>query len=156
MGYPFEFGFVVFNSFMYSTWRDTMPMPKQGEQTLGGHAVTAIGYDNTRRAFRIKNSWGADWKDKGHFWMPYDFITNPEYCSDFWMLTGITPAETPVPTPTNITSVVDLKKVFKVRKYINCLRKDEMVLLGKEMGLNTDTAKTKAQNLAIVAGGLGL
>ncbi len=156
LGRPFEFGFIVYSSFMYGTWRDTMPMPSANEGTLGGHAVAAIGYDDTRKAFRIKNSWGRNWKDGGHFWMPYEFITNTRHCSDFWMLEKISPAAAPVPTPANITSVVNLKNVFTDKKQIGCLRKQEVVSIGKEMGLNTDIEKTKAQNVAIVAGGLGL
>jgi C1A family cysteine protease len=156
MGHPFELGFTVYRQFMYGNWKDTMPMPVKNEQILGGHAVTAVGYDDARQAFRIKNSWGNDWKDNGHFWMPYAFITNPGYCDDFWMLDGVTPAETPAPTPDKITSIVDLKKIFTAKRWINCLRENEIVAIGKEMGLNTDLSKTKAQNVAIVSGGLGL
>ena len=39
----------------------------------GGHAVTAVGYDDNRYggAFKIMNSWGRAWGDNGYFWMPY-------------------------------------------------------------------------------------
>jgi C1A family cysteine protease len=156
MGHPFELGFMVYRNFMYGNWKDTMPMPTKNEQILGGHAVTAIGYDDSRQAFRIKNSWGNDWKDGGCFWMPYAFITNPNYCDDFWMLDGITPGESPAPTPSNITSIVDLKNVFKEAKWISCLRKNEIVAIGVQMGINTSMTKTKKENAALVSGGLGL
>ena len=156
MGRPFVFGFTVYEKFMYGQWASLMPMPKSGEAILGGHAVTCVGYDDARQAFRIKNSWSTDWKDGGYFWMPYSFITNTNYCSDFWTLQKITPAAAPEPTPANITSIVDLKQVFYSAKWINCLRETEIVAIGKQMGLNTDMAKTKKENVAIVAGGLGI
>lgn len=156
MGRPFVLGFTVYEKFMYGQWKDTMPMPKAGEAILGGHAVTCVGYDDARQAFRIKNSWSVDWKDNGYFWMPYSFITNTNYCSDFWTLQKITPAPVPVPTPANITSIVDLKKVFYSSKWINCLREAEIVAIGLQMGLNVSIDKTKKENVSIVAGGIGV
>jgi hypothetical protein len=38
-----------------------------------GHAMTAVGYDDARRAFRIQNSWGRSWGDGGYAWFGYDF-----------------------------------------------------------------------------------
>jgi hypothetical protein len=39
----------------------------------GGHAVAAVGYDDNRYggAFKIINSWGQNWGDRGYFWLPY-------------------------------------------------------------------------------------
>ena len=44
-------------------------------QSLGGHAVTIVGYDDNRYggAFKVINSWGRSWGDDGYFWMPYAF-----------------------------------------------------------------------------------
>jgi C1A family cysteine protease len=156
LGHPFELGFTVYNQFMFGSWKEMMPMPKPGENILGGHAVTAVGYDDTRKAFRIKNSWGTDWKSGGYFWMPYAFITSPDYCDDFWMLEQITPANVPDPTPSNITSIVDLKKVITAKADFTCMKESVIVRIGHEMGLNTDNSKSKSQNIAIVLGGLGL
>ena len=38
-----------------------------------GHAVTIVGYDDNRfdGAFRVINSWGTSWGDRGYFWLPY-------------------------------------------------------------------------------------
>lgn len=38
----------------------------------GGHAMAVVGYDDARQAFKIQNSWGADFADDGFFWMDYD------------------------------------------------------------------------------------
>lgn len=40
----------------------------------GGHAVTIVGYDNSKNAFKAQNSWGANWGQGGYFWITYDFF----------------------------------------------------------------------------------
>lgn len=87
-GYPFVFGFAVYESFESKEVADTgiMVMPSKKEKLLGGHAVMGVGYNDETRCFIIRNSWGIDWGDKGYFYMPYDFITSKNLCSDFWII----------------------------------------------------------------------
>ena len=40
----------------------------------GGHAVLIIGYDDERKAFEIKNSWGETWAAYGYAWLPYSYV----------------------------------------------------------------------------------
>lgn len=89
-GFPVVFGFSVYESFESPDVAKTgnMPIPLATEKLLGGHAVAAVGFDDTRRVFIVRNSWGASWGDKGYFYMPYDFITNPDMASDFWTITS--------------------------------------------------------------------
>jgi C1A family cysteine protease len=42
-----------------------------GVQLLGGHATPIIGYDDTKQAFLVQNSWGTNWGNKGFYYMPY-------------------------------------------------------------------------------------
>jgi hypothetical protein len=44
---------------------------KSGLSLLGGHANVIIGYDNTRQAFLMENSWGTDWGNAGYWYLPY-------------------------------------------------------------------------------------
>ncbi|MNX76202.1 Papain family cysteine protease [compost metagenome] len=76
-GNPAVFGYTVYKSFMSPTVAKTgmMPMPKPGEQILGGHAVFIVGYDDAKQVLIIKNSWGGGWGDKGYFYMPYAYVT---------------------------------------------------------------------------------
>ena len=37
-----------------------------------GHAMVLVGYDNSRAAFRLMNSFGRDWGDGGYAWLGYD------------------------------------------------------------------------------------
>ena len=87
-GYPFVFGFSVYESFESDAVAKTgiVPMPSKTERQLGGHAVMAIGYDDTKKAIIVRNSWGADWGDKGYFYLPYDYISNTNLADDFWTL----------------------------------------------------------------------
>jgi C1A family cysteine protease len=39
---------------------------------LGGHAVSIIGFDDAKRAWIIRNSWGPDWGDHGFAYVSYD------------------------------------------------------------------------------------
>ena len=88
-GFPVVFGFTVYDSFESPDVTKTgiMPMPKEGEKILGGHAVAIVGFDDTQKLFIVRNSWGENWGDKGYFYMPYEFIINPSYASDFWVIT---------------------------------------------------------------------
>jgi Papain family cysteine protease len=40
----------------------------------GGHAMTLVGWDDSRKAFKIANSWGTDLGDKGYWWVDYDYF----------------------------------------------------------------------------------
>ncbi|NES89429.1 MULTISPECIES: C1 family peptidase [Okeania] len=35
------------------------------------HAVTIIGWDDEKRAWLVKNSWGTDWGEDGYMWIAY-------------------------------------------------------------------------------------
>jgi C1A family cysteine protease len=85
-GFPFVFGFTVYDSFMSDQVAQTgiVPMPSENESVQGGHAVLAVGYDDSKRAFIVRNSWGADWGLKGYFYMPYEYVTDTDLADDFW------------------------------------------------------------------------
>ena len=87
-GYPFVFGFAVYESFEAAlvTKTGVVPMPKKGERVLGGHAVMAVGYNDDTNYFIVRNSWGAAWGDRGYFRMPYAYLTNTSLSSDFWTI----------------------------------------------------------------------
>lgn len=50
-----------------------IPLPEG--YILGGHAVTVVGYSDTRKAFLIMNSWGTSWGTNGFAWLPYEWVT---------------------------------------------------------------------------------
>jgi C1A family cysteine protease len=87
-GHPFVLGFTVYESFESDQVAQTgqLPMPGANEAVVGGHAVCAVGYDQTTRKFQIRNSWSSDWGLNGYFMMPFDYATNPDLASDFWTI----------------------------------------------------------------------
>ena len=87
-GYPFVFGFTVYESFETDAVARTghVPMPESGEVVLGGHAVCAVGYDMAQRWFLCRNSWGIKWGMKGYFTIPFAYLTDSDLSADFWTI----------------------------------------------------------------------
>ena len=83
-----RFGFSVYESFMSEQVATTgeVPLPPRGEKLIGGHAVVAIGYDDSIQRFIVRNSWGPKWGIKGYCTMPYAYLTDPQLASDFWAI----------------------------------------------------------------------
>jgi len=91
-GYPFVFGLLLFSSFMDSSVITTGNVKNpdlKKEQFLGGHAMCAIGYDDEKQAFLVRNSWGRGWGMNGDAYIPYEYMTNPELCFDMWTLYSV-------------------------------------------------------------------
>jgi C1A family cysteine protease len=49
--------------------------PVQG--TAGGHEMVIVGYSTNKQAFRIRNSWSANWGDNGYCWLPFSSSVLP-------------------------------------------------------------------------------
>jgi C1A family cysteine protease len=87
-GYPFVFGFTVYESFESSAVAKSgiLNMPTSKEKVVGGHAVMAAGYDDKRKRLLIRNSWGTNWGQRGYFWMPYGYVSENNLSDDFWTI----------------------------------------------------------------------
>ncbi len=96
-GIPSMFGFYGFPSFGYSNVAGGIPYPCPGEQAQWGHAIVAVGYDDSKKikntkcnketkgALLIRNSWGTEWGEDGYGWLPYDYVLS-RLATDFWSL----------------------------------------------------------------------
>jgi C1A family cysteine protease len=90
-GFPFVFGFVVYQSFETPTVTRTghPGMPRASEQPIGGHAVMAVGYDEAKQWFIVRNSWGTRWGMRGYFTMPYPYLLQGSLSRDFWTIRSV-------------------------------------------------------------------
>ncbi len=90
-GYPFVFGFTCYDSLMSDATAKTgdISLPTDGEGVIGGHCVVAVGYDEATRLFKIRNSWGATWGNKGYGTIPYSYLTDSQLATDMWTIRTI-------------------------------------------------------------------
>lgn len=97
-GIPVMFGFTVYDAIRQANTTGKIPFPAPGERILGGHAIDAVGYDDTMKikntnkkgiettgAFLIRNSWGTEWGDGGYGWLPYEYVLR-RLADDWWTL----------------------------------------------------------------------
>jgi C1A family cysteine protease len=87
-GFGICLGFSVYASFESEEVAKTgiADTPQIGERLLGGHAVYVVGYNDTTRRFKVQNSWGDAWGDRGFFYVPYRYFLSPNLAADLWTL----------------------------------------------------------------------
>lgn len=90
-GYPFVFGFSVFESFESDEVARTgiVPVPLASEQLLGGHAALGVGSDHPNERIIVRNSWGKSWGDGGYCYMPYSYFLDEGLSDDFWTVRSL-------------------------------------------------------------------
>jgi C1A family cysteine protease len=96
-GYPFVVGITIYESFENEHVARTgiVPMPNVArEQMLGGHAVCCVGYDDNKKMWIMRNSWGGGWGDGGYFYLPYNYLLDSSMATDLWTIINM---EVPVP-----------------------------------------------------------
>lgn len=48
------------------------------------HAMALVGYDDSKHAFRLRNSWGTQWGDDGSIWVDYDYFMQ-DFCLEVFV-----------------------------------------------------------------------
>lgn len=82
-GYPVAFGTKVPTSFMRPSATGMIADPKSSDQIEGGHAILVVGYDDTKKAVIMRNSWSTSWGLKGYAYLPYTYWSKG-YVMDSW------------------------------------------------------------------------
>lgn len=129
-GYPFVFGFKVYESFMKTGSDGIVKMPDVNkEKLMGGHCVACVGFKqiNGKDYFVIRNSWGCDksdtkgWGDNGHCYFPFEFMMEKDglfginkMCSDFWVLKRVKDEPDSNIPETNEQKLEHIKKIVGI------------------------------------------
>jgi len=71
---PIVIGIEVYSCFDALNDTNSIYSSKEGD-FRGHHAVVIVGYDDTKRMYRLINSWGSEWGKNGFFYIPYDFLS---------------------------------------------------------------------------------
>lgn len=76
---PIAIGMKLYESFMSDWTRRTgkVTMPRDGEQSTGGHAMAVIGY--LEGSLIVRNSWGPGWGEKGNAIIPHAVLAKHGY-----------------------------------------------------------------------------
>jgi C1A family cysteine protease len=94
---PAMFGFTVYNGIDQAGSTGAIPYPSEYESCTGGHAVMAVGYNDskvikntldgssTTGAILIRNSWSTSWGDAGYGWLPYKYVLTG-LADDWWTI----------------------------------------------------------------------
>ena len=69
---PVVAGMYVYPDFYFWEGNGVYEVAQTDEDARDYHAVTIVGYDDSKEALKIFNSWGPEWGDDGYVWMHYD------------------------------------------------------------------------------------
>lgn len=84
---PVVFGMMLYTNIERITyWEPVLSKPRRGESPIGGHCMLIVGYDDTKRLYKVRNSWSRLWGLNGYFFVPYDMIHNGRMTNDCWTI----------------------------------------------------------------------
>lgn len=87
---PVIMGFNIWSSFKKINKSGIMPLPDQRkEKIIDHHAVCIVGYRSTDDTLICTNNWGADWGDRGYFYVPYRAMAYPDFLISLWSIDSI-------------------------------------------------------------------
>jgi C1A family cysteine protease len=79
---PVVIGLEIFTDFMDVGQDGKVTMPAEGEESLGGHAMTLVGYNQKDQTVTAKNSFGPEWGNNGYCYLPWAYVE--KYVFEKW------------------------------------------------------------------------
>ena len=87
-GHPIVFGVELYTSFDNGGDHGHIETPvKHKSKFDADHAMIAVGYDDAKKEFIVRNSWGSWWGDGGYCFLGYDYLGNEAFCYEAWAVT---------------------------------------------------------------------
>ncbi|MCQ2195844.1 MAG: C1 family peptidase [Paludibacteraceae bacterium] len=87
-GYPVLIGAELGEKFMSWSSSSVITSDTKGYQGQHAyHAMVVVGYDDSKSAFRVRNSWDTNWGDNGSIWVGYSHFIN-QFCFGGWIATN--------------------------------------------------------------------
>ena len=83
--HPIVTSIEVYTNFekLESTSDYVLKLPESTDTLLGAHAITLVGYDQTKRLILARNSFGDNWCMQGYFWISFDYVE--KHVMDSWI-----------------------------------------------------------------------
>lgn len=116
-GNPVIVGMNVTDSF--HKVRGAMIFSDVNSTVRGGHAMTIVGYDDQKGAFKLLNSWGTTWGDGGYGWVDYDAMALRG--REYYVMQVDPPPKPPEPPPPPAPTLEDIRQqVRQLAQRLEC------------------------------------
>jgi len=77
------FGMTVDQDYMNYTG-GIVAMPRSARFNSGGHCQVIVGFDDNKKCWIVRNSWGTSWGDGGYAFVPYAYLDESD-ANDLWV-----------------------------------------------------------------------
>ena len=162
-GHPVAVGMQWPNHLSFAPNSRMMNVPEHSD-VFDGHCVILVGYTDDAAvpgggSFRFRNSWGANWGDKGYASMPYDLL---RFCINDAYSVRLTSKAKMIDGPTQTLNAEDLKtldvspasevRTQSMTRYGNAWGDHKQLLFrtsAPNTGFSAEVPVTKAGNYAV-------
>lgn len=159
---PVVIGFTVADSFYRPSgfvWRPA-PTDAGPSGAHGRHAMVVVGYQDSMDggSFRVLNSWGPGWGDRGYIWIPYDVFASYSLCAiqvhgrkppPLPPTPAPSPTPSPAPSPTPSPTPPVPLATFQLKGRVELAQRD-----GTVMPIERASAPARGETPPLVAEGL--
>jgi C1A family cysteine protease len=77
------FASMYFNKTYYNKDTNFYEFIGSEDEDVSNHAISIIGWNDNKKAWLVRNTWGEQWGDKGYFWVSYKDTEIDKRCTSF-------------------------------------------------------------------------